>query len=76
MIDDDRLILESRANWYFGRDNSGDIRLPHNLRWYWQRYVTLMFVLAWCFWCFVFIFGGFFAASVSWRFSDVLKLTG
>jgi 23S rRNA U2552 (ribose-2'-O)-methylase RlmE/FtsJ len=37
MIDDDRLIIETRPHWMFGIDNSGDIRQGDNIRSFWQR---------------------------------------
>lgn len=37
MIDDDRLIIETTDNWYFGRDNSGNIMSQENVRGIWDE---------------------------------------
>ncbi|KAJ1484263.1 FtsJ-like methyltransferase-domain-containing protein [Baffinella frigidus] len=37
MVEDDAFINETRDNWYFGRDNSGDMRLQDNIRGTWER---------------------------------------
>ncbi|CAF1244881.1 unnamed protein product [Didymodactylos carnosus] len=38
MIDDDRFIVETIKNWYFGVDNSGNILKPENIRGLWNIY--------------------------------------
>ena len=43
MVDDDRLIVETLDHWYFGRDNSGNILDPVNIKGLWSRVrVSLM----------------------------------
>eukprot|EP00775_Hariotina_reticulata_P001434 gene1434-1775_t len=37
MIDDDMLIAATEEHWMFGADNSGDIRLPFNIKHMWQQ---------------------------------------
>ena len=37
MVDDDRFIIETLDNWYFGTDNSGNILNTDNIRGLWQR---------------------------------------
>lgn len=37
MVDDDRFIIETLDNWYFGIDNSGNILNIDNIRGLWQR---------------------------------------
>lgn len=37
MVDDDRLITETDRRWFFGIDNSGDIRELRNMRATWRR---------------------------------------
>lgn len=41
MNDDDALIAHTYRHWYFGEDNTGDIRRPHNIRSLWARVRTL-----------------------------------
>ena len=37
MVEDDAFINETPQHWFFGRDNSGDMRLPHNIAATWER---------------------------------------
>ena len=37
LIDDDRLLVETRRNWMYGADNSGDIRVVENIRSFWTE---------------------------------------
>ncbi|KAJ1484270.1 FtsJ-like methyltransferase-domain-containing protein [Baffinella frigidus] len=37
MVEDDAFINDTRGNWYFGKDNSGDMRLPVNIEGTWER---------------------------------------
>lgn len=37
MVDDDRFIIETMNNWYFGRDNSGNILDVNNIKSLWNR---------------------------------------
>ena len=36
-VEDDAFINETREHWYFGRDNSGDMRLPINIAGTWEK---------------------------------------
>jgi hypothetical protein len=37
MVDDYAFITETRNHWYFGANNSGDMRLPCNIAGAWER---------------------------------------
>ncbi|KAJ1484266.1 ribosomal RNA methyltransferase FtsJ domain-containing protein, partial [Baffinella frigidus] len=37
MVQDDVFIDQTRPNWYFGKDNSGDMRLRDNIEGTWER---------------------------------------
>jgi len=37
MVEDDGFINETPEHWFFGSDNSGDMRLPHNIAATWER---------------------------------------
>ena len=37
MVEDDGFINETPENWFFGQDNTGDMRLPHNISATWER---------------------------------------
>ena len=37
MVEDDGFINETRDHWFFGQDNSGDMRLPDNIAATWER---------------------------------------
>ena len=37
IVEDDAFINETRKHWFFGDDDSGDMRLPHNISATWER---------------------------------------
>ena len=37
MVEDDGFINETPEHWFWGEDNSGDMRLPHNITATWER---------------------------------------
>ena len=41
MVEADGFINETPENWFFGQDNSGDMRLPHNISATWGRADTM-----------------------------------
>eukprot|EP00892_Ulva_mutabilis_P007493 jgi/Ulvmu1/5115/UM021_0132.1 len=37
MVEDDALIVQTKPNWHFGSDGSGDIRRRHNIHAFWEH---------------------------------------